>query len=215
MVLPPPYSHTRKKNDMFERFTDRARHSVVVAQELARELHHGTIGTHHMLYGILVSQDEYASPLLIEKGLTPEKIKNAIAPCYEMVDDAQRRTLIFSPNAKKHLELSLREALNVKNNYIGCHHLLLALLRDVDEILGFLDDFGVDASLLYMELRAKIGQPLEEIPEMPIPELPVFILKPPPLICSDEVSAILSRARQIAGDRMIELVHIEQALSGF
>ncbi|MEU8664859.1 Clp protease N-terminal domain-containing protein, partial [Actinoplanes philippinensis] len=111
---------------MFERFTDRARRVVVLAQEEARMLDHHHIGTEHLLLG-LAREGEGVTAL----GLSPEAIRRAVE---EVIGHGREipggQHIPFTPRAKKVLELSLREALQLGHNYIGTEHLLLGLLRE-------------------------------------------------------------------------------------
>jgi ATP-dependent Clp protease ATP-binding subunit ClpC len=114
---------------MFERFTNRARHAVVLAQEEARQLRHNYIGTEHLLLGLLGEQG-IASEALLRFGLSldgaREEVKSIIGPGKGAVSGH----IPFTPRAKKTLELALREALQLHHNFIGTEHILLGVLRE-------------------------------------------------------------------------------------
>ncbi|GID31944.1 ATP-dependent Clp protease ATP-binding subunit ClpA [Paractinoplanes brasiliensis] len=111
---------------MFERFTDRARRVVVLAQEEARTLNHPCIGTEHLLLGLLREGDGIAGQALHAVGVTAETVRAQL----DTGDAAPGMHIPFTPRAKKVLELALREALQLGHNYIGTEHILLGLLRE-------------------------------------------------------------------------------------
>jgi ATP-dependent Clp protease ATP-binding subunit ClpA len=115
---------------MFERFTDRARRVVVLAQEQARLRNHDYIGTEHLLLGLIAEGQGVAATTLESLGISLEAVR---AQVEEAIGQGQRTPtgqVPFTPRAKKVLELSLREALQLGHNYIGTEHLLLGLLRE-------------------------------------------------------------------------------------
>jgi ATP-dependent Clp protease ATP-binding subunit ClpA len=114
---------------MFERFSGQARHVVVSAQEEARELDHNYIGTEHLLLGLLTS-DSLASASLNALGYTRDDVQAKVVATVGRGKSSPGGHIPFTPRAKKVLELSLREALQLKHNYIGTEHILLGLLRE-------------------------------------------------------------------------------------
>ena len=114
---------------MFERFSGQARHVVVSAQEEARELDHNYIGTEHLLLGLLTS-DSLASASLNALGYTRDDVQAKVVATVGRGKASSGGHIPFTPRAKKVLELSLREALQLKHNYIGTEHILLGLLRE-------------------------------------------------------------------------------------
>jgi ATP-dependent Clp protease ATP-binding subunit ClpA len=114
---------------MFERFSGQARHVVVSAQEEARELDHNYIGTEHLLLGLLTS-DSLASASLNALGYTRNDVQARVVAIVGRGKASPGGHIPFTPRAKKVLELSLREALQLKHNYIGTEHILLGLLRE-------------------------------------------------------------------------------------
>ena len=115
---------------MFERFTNRARHVVVLAQEEARRLQHNYIGTEHVLLGLLGEPDGLAYRALEGVGMSLEAARDEVTAIVGTGAASVSGHIPFTPRAKKTLELSLREALQLHHNYIGTEHLLLGLIRE-------------------------------------------------------------------------------------
>jgi ATP-dependent Clp protease ATP-binding subunit ClpA len=116
---------------MFERFTDRARRVVVLAQEEARDLGHDYIGTEHILLGLIRVSDGVAAQALESLGISLAAVRREVIQIVGQGDMSQLPSHIpFTRRAKKVLELSLREALQLGHNYIGTEHILLGLLRE-------------------------------------------------------------------------------------
>ena len=115
---------------MFERFSGQARHVVVGAQEEARELDHNYIGTEHLLLGLLATPDSLASASLIALGYTRDDVQAKVEAMIGRGKASPGGHIPFTPRAKTVLELSLREALHLKHNYIGTEHILLGMLRE-------------------------------------------------------------------------------------
>jgi ATP-dependent Clp protease ATP-binding subunit ClpA len=115
---------------MFERFTDRARRAVVLAQEEARRLQHSYIGTEHILLGLLGERDGIAARALQRFGLTLDGAREEVAALVGTGTSSVKGHIPFTPRAKKTLELALREALELHHNYIGTEHILLGVIRE-------------------------------------------------------------------------------------
>jgi hypothetical protein len=115
---------------MFERFTDRARRVVVLAQEEARHLDHNYIGTEHILLGLIHEGEGVAARALTALGISLEAVRSEVVEIVGHGDEAPTGHIPFTPRAKKVLELSLREALALSHNYIGTEHILLGLIRE-------------------------------------------------------------------------------------
>ena len=115
---------------MFERFTDRARRVVVLAQEEARMLSHNYIGTEHILLGLIHEGEGVAAKALESLGISLEAVRAQVEEIIGQGQQAPSGHIPFTPRAKKVLELSLRESLQLGANYIGTEHILLGLVRE-------------------------------------------------------------------------------------
>jgi ATP-dependent Clp protease ATP-binding subunit ClpC len=134
---------------MFERFTERARQVVVLAQDEARGFKHNYIGTEHLLLGLLREQEGLAARALESLGVTVEKVRAQVARIVGEGDDVATGELPLTPRSKKVLELSLREAISLDHEYIGTEHILLGLVREGEGVaMHILSDFGADADVI-------------------------------------------------------------------
>ncbi len=115
---------------MFERFTSRARHVVVLAQEEARRMDHNYIGTEHILLGLLGEPEGVGARALAGFGMSLEGAREEVIAIVGTGEAAPRGHIPFTPRAKKILELALREALQLHHNYIGTEHILLGIIRE-------------------------------------------------------------------------------------
>src|ERR671917_573446 len=116
-------SRSKEKQQMFERFTDRARRVVVLAQEEARMLNHNYIGTEHILLGLIHEGEGVAAKALESLGISLEGVRQQVEEIIGQGQQAPSGHIPFTPRAKKVLELSLREALQLGHNYIGTKHI--------------------------------------------------------------------------------------------
>ncbi|MQY18022.1 ATP-dependent Clp protease ATP-binding subunit ClpC1 [Nocardia sp. RB20] len=123
-------SEQESEGAMFERFTDRARRVVVLAQEEARMLNHNYIGTEHILLGLIHEGEGVAAKSLESLGISLEGVRSQVEEIIGQGQQAPSGHIPFTPRAKKVLELSLREALQLGHNYIGTEHILLGLIRE-------------------------------------------------------------------------------------
>jgi ATP-dependent Clp protease ATP-binding subunit ClpC len=144
---------------MFERFTERARQVVVLAQEEARSLRHNYIGTEHLLLGLL-REEGVAAKLLDSFDVTVEEVRAQVARIVGQGDEVVTGQIPFTPRAKKVLELALREALQLNHNHIGTEHILLALAQTEQGVaMRILLDFDLDADRIRNEVNRRIGGP--------------------------------------------------------
>jgi ATP-dependent Clp protease ATP-binding subunit ClpC len=149
---------------MFERFTDRARRVVVLAQEEARMLGHDYVGTEHLLLGLLHEGSGVAARALLELGLSLAGLRQEIELAAGRSESAPPGHIAFTPQAKRVLELSLREAIQLGHNYIGTEHLLLGLLREGDGVAArVLVQLGADLN----RVRQQVIQLLASHPGRP------------------------------------------------
>ena len=132
---------------MFERFTDRARRVVVLAQEEARLLNHNYIGTEHILLGLIHEGEGVAAKALESLGISLEGVRSQVEEIIGQGGSSPSGHIPFTPRAKKVLELSLREALQLGHNYIGTEHILLGLIREGEGVAAqVLVKLGADLS---------------------------------------------------------------------
>src|ERR1700733_1430806 len=132
---------------MFERFTDRARRVVVLAQEEARMLNHNYIGTEHILLGLIHEGEGVAAKALESLGISLEAVREKVEETIGPAGTSTTGSPPFTPRAKKVLELSLREALQLGHNYIGTEHMLLGLVREGEGVAAqVLISLGADLS---------------------------------------------------------------------
>ncbi len=132
---------------MFERFTDKARRVVVLAQEEARGLNHNYIGTEHLLLGLL-DPGGVAAQALVRFGMTATGTREEVKARVSVGSEPPKGRIPFTPRAKKVLELALREALKLSHNYIGTEHILLGLVREAETQAGTREGPGVAAQIL-------------------------------------------------------------------
>jgi ATP-dependent Clp protease ATP-binding subunit ClpC len=146
---------------VFERFTERARQVVVLAQEEARALRHNYIGTEHVLLGLLREEQGIAARVLESLEVTLGDVRAEVARIVGQGDDEPAPGQIpFTPRAKKVLDLALREALSLGHNWIGTEHVLLGLAREDDGVaMQILLDHGVTSDQIRDEVIRMLGGP--------------------------------------------------------
>jgi ATP-dependent Clp protease ATP-binding subunit ClpA len=138
---------------MFERFTERARQVVVLAQEEARTLKHSYIGTEHILLGLLREEEGLAARVLESLDITVERVRAQVVRIVGSGEEVTSGQIPFTPRAKKVLELALREALNLGHDYIGTEHILLGLLDENTGVAArILVDFEADSEKIRNEV---------------------------------------------------------------
>jgi ATP-dependent Clp protease ATP-binding subunit ClpC len=145
---------------LFERFTERARQVVVLAQDEARALKHNYIGTEHILLGLLREEEGLAARVLESLDITVEEVRAQVARIVGQGDEVTTGQIPFTPRAKKVLELALREALSLGHNYIGTEHILLGLVRENEGVAArILLDFDADADKIRNEIIRMLSGP--------------------------------------------------------
>src|SRR5438132_8960912 len=188
----------RAQPKLFERFTERARQVVVLAQDEARALNHHYIGTEHILLGLLREEEGLAARVLESLDVTVEDVRAQVARIVGMGDEVVMTGQIpFTPRSKKVLEMALREALSLGHNHIGTEHVLLGLMRESEGVAArILLDFDVDAEKIRNEvIRALGGATVGQPPSAFVPESP-------PL--APEVIAEIERVRKEKEDALGE-----------
>jgi ATP-dependent Clp protease ATP-binding subunit ClpA len=187
---------------MFERFTDGARASVVLAQEQARRLRHGYIGTEHLLLGLLAEPDDVAARVLGEMGVRITAVRADVAEIIGYGETEPSGHIPFTPRAKKVLELSLREALQLGHRDIGTEHILLGIVREGE---------GVAAQVLVKYQ----GVTLEAVRERVLDHLGGTGAERRRSVATGRTPAaqgVLQTAEQLAGDAPVGSHHLLEAL---
>ena len=141
---------------MFERFTDRARRVVVLAQDEARSLNHNYIGTEHLLLGLITEGEGVAAKALESLDINKDAVRSAVIDIIGEGEKPVEGHIPFTPRAKRVFELSLREALQLGHNYIGTEHLLLGLLKEGEGV----------ASQVLIKLGADLGKVRQTVIEL-------------------------------------------------
>src|SRR4030042_4374072 len=139
---------------MFERFTERARKVVVKAEDEARVLKQNYIGTEHILLGLINEKEGMAARVFYELNVSFDDIRSAVREVVNEGTSESYEHIPFTPRAKKVLELSLREALQMGHNYIGTEHILLGLLREGEGVAArVLNSFGINLEIVKEKIR--------------------------------------------------------------
>lgn len=153
---------TRRLIPTFERFTERARRVVVLAQEESRELKHGLIGTEHILLGLLREEEAVAARVLESLDVSVERVRREVVRICGYGEIEMAGQIPFTPRAKKVLELALREALSLGHNFIGTEHVLLGLVRENEGIAArILSDLDVNGEKVRNEVIRMLNGPRE------------------------------------------------------
>lgn len=164
---------------MFERFTERARRIVVLAQEEARLLKHSHIGTEHVLLGLVAEGEGVAAKALVNCDVELEQVRKEVVAIIGEGEQAPSGHIPFTPRAKKVMELAMREALQLGHNYIGTEHILLGLIREGEGIAAqVLHNVGVEMGVVRKEvIKLLTGQTKPADP--PPPDLIVITREHP------------------------------------
>ena len=142
---------------MFERYTEGARQTIVLAQDEARALQHNYIGTEHLLLG-LGREGGTAAEVLESLDITVEEVRAQVARLIGAGEQPPSGQIPFTPRTKKVLELALREALSLGHSYVGTEHILLGLVRENDGVAArILADFGADPELVRNRVIRRVG----------------------------------------------------------
>jgi ATP-dependent Clp protease ATP-binding subunit ClpA len=172
---------------MFERFTDRARRVVVLAQEEARMLDHNYIGTEHILLGLIHEGEGVAATALLALGISLKTVRSQVEIIIGRGQGPGAGHIPFTPRAKKVLEFSLREALQLGHNYIGTEHILLGLIREGE---------GVAAQVL-QKLGADLNRVRQEVIQLLQGDAVRGEAQPGPPIEPEDFTARVARAEEI------------------
>jgi len=143
----------------FEKFSERARRVLTLAQEEARNLGHNYIGTEHILLGLVREEEGVAAKVLINLGVTLNKVRSAVEFIIGRGEKSSTGEIGLTPRAKKVIELAIDEARNLGHNYIGTEHLLLGLLREGEGVAaGVLDSLGINLERARAEVSRILSQ---------------------------------------------------------
>ena len=154
---------------MFERFTERARQVVVLAQEEARTLQHNYVGTEHILLGLLREEEGIAARALEALEITVGRVREEVIRIVGWGEEVESEQIPFTPRAKKVLELSLRESQSLGHNHIGTEHILLGLIREREGVAArILLDFDADPEAVRNEVIRMLSGPGGRLPRVVI-----------------------------------------------
>lgn len=146
---------------MFERFTERARQVVILAQDTARQNQCRYIGTEHILAGLVREEEGLAARILASMDASKERVVEAVNQASEGSDSPIEGQIPFTPRTKRMLELALREALSLGHNYIGTEHILLGLIREHDSVAMRIlrDEFKLETDGIRNEVIRMLSGP--------------------------------------------------------
>jgi ATP-dependent Clp protease ATP-binding subunit ClpC len=181
---------------VFERFTDRARTVLVLAQEEARLLAHSFIGTEHILLGVIREGDGVGAEALRSLGVSYEVVREKVVEIIGMAGTAPSSSPPFTPRAKKVMELSLREALQLNHSYIGTEHILLGLAREGEGVAArVLVDLGADLLRVRQAVNEIMtGRPITRpVAIVQVPEQAAEVLQDP--LCTGCGGLLIDAAR--------------------
>jgi ATP-dependent Clp protease ATP-binding subunit ClpC len=143
---------------MFERFTERARQVLELAQDEARRFKHNYIGTEHVLLGLIREEEGIAARVLASFDVTLEEVRERVAQIVGRGSEIAAGQIPFTPRAKRVLELSIREALSLGHGYVGTEHVLLGLLREGEGVANhILLDLGADGKTVRARLLGMLA----------------------------------------------------------
>jgi Clp amino terminal domain, pathogenicity island component len=201
----PRRKRPAQPKDRFARFTDRARRVMVLVQEEARLLNHNYIGTEHLLLGLIREGEGVAAKALASSGISLEAVRAQVEGIIGQGQSAPTGHIPFTPRAKKVLELSLREALQLGHNYIGTEHLLLGLIREGEGVAAqVLVNLGAGHARLRKQVLRLLadGTPTSpeegELPSGPAGRQPSDTSAAPDLAYYDQQLADVRRAKDAA-----------------
>ncbi len=154
-----PLGEFRKAMSMWEPFTERARRSIVLAQEEAQRLGNNYIGTEHILLGIISEGESLAAKVLETLGVNLAKVRQEVEAIVGRGGQTVQQEMVFTPRAKRVIELAFEEARQLNHNYIGTEHLLLGLIREGEGVAArVLTNLGVDPAKVRVQTTSLLGR---------------------------------------------------------
>ncbi len=193
---------------MFERFTERARRVIILAQEEAKRLNHSAVGTEHILLGIIREGEGVASKVLESLNINPDKVRAEIENAIGRGERTPYEEVAFTPRAKKVLELALDEARRLGHNYIGTEHLLLGLIREGEGVAArVLEPMGADLERVRSQvvyLLGEEGTPSYSKQSSKTPTLDEFGRDLTKLARENKLDPVIGREREI--ERVIQVL---------
>jgi ATP-dependent Clp protease ATP-binding subunit ClpA len=196
---------------VFERFTERARQVVVLAQDEARTLKHNYIGTEHILLGLLREEEGLAAQVLEALDITLEETRAEVARIVGPGDELATGQIPFTPRAKRVLELGLSSALSLGHNYIGTEHLLLGIVRENEGVAArILLDFDTDAEKIRNEVIRMLGGPAAASvgdDEAGLPQVDPWHAPQGGLTLENDVAALTPSRRELRSLRRRQVDH--------
>jgi ATP-dependent Clp protease ATP-binding subunit ClpC len=193
---------------VFERFTERARQVVVLAQDEARALKHGYIGTEHILLGLLREEEGLAARVLASLDVSVDSVRAQVARIVGQGDAVPAGQIPFTPRTKKVLELALREARALGHKYIGTEHVLLGLVREGEGVaMRVLLEVGADAD----SIRGRVLNALSGVEPRVTAEARSYPLASPQVI--DTITSPATEARRDAREWPLVVAIVAAAAS--
>ena len=193
---------------MFERFTDRARRIVVLAQEEARLLNHNYIGTEHLVLGLVSEGEGIAAQALAKLDIKLADLRTDIEAIIGRGQHPPAGHIPFTPRAKKCLELSLREALQLGHNYIGTEHLILGVIREGEGVgCQVLEARGADLGNIRKAVIELLSQPVKDLPKK---DRPPYVRPIPTLQAQIEARLDIASEAIVAANKFLKRLIEEQ-----
>ena len=194
---------------MWEPFTERARRSIVLAQEEAQRLGNNYIGTEHILLGIISEGESLAAKVLETLGVNLAKVRQEVEAIVGRGGQTVQQEMVFTPRAKRVIELAFEEARQLNHNYIGTEHLLLGLIREGEGVAArVLTNLGVDPAKVRVQTTSLLGaegQPPAPKGKSKTPTLDAYGRDLTTLARENKLDPVIGRANEI--ERVIQMVY--------
>jgi ATP-dependent Clp protease ATP-binding subunit ClpC len=193
---------------MWEPFTERARRSIVLAQEEAQRLGNNYIGTEHILLGIISEGESLAAKVLETLGVNLAKVRQEVEAIVGRGGQTVQQEMVFTPRAKRVIELAFEEARQLNHNYIGTEHLLLGLIREGEGVAArVLTNLGVDPAKVRVQTTSLLGaegQPVAPKGKSKTPTLDAYGRDLTTLARDNKLDPVIGRANEI--ERVIQIL---------